>query len=81
MLFPGKLKEYNPLNTTMEKINKFLKQFGELDKKKKTYLISAFVIIFILVWAFMSAAIITGNFNRSQVRDGKKPTSEHGFLI
>ncbi len=56
----------------MEKINKFLKQFGELDKKKKTYLISAFVIIFILVWAFMSAAIITGNFNRSQVRDGNK---------
>ncbi len=38
-----------------------------LSKKKKAYLAGGLTLIGILLWAFISAGIITHNFNRSQV--------------
>lgn len=54
----------------MDFLRKLLKKFRRLDKKKKTYLIVALAIVFVMLWAFVSAGIITGNFNRSQVKNG-----------
>lgn len=54
----------------MDFLRKLLKKFRRLDKKKKTYLIIALAIVFVMLWAFVSAGIITGNFNRSQVKNG-----------
>lgn len=54
----------------MDFLRKLLKKFRRLDKKKKTYLIITLAIVFVMLWAFVSAGIITGNFNRSQVKNG-----------
>ena len=56
----------------MEKLKEHLKnlykRFNELDKRKKTYSIITFLIVMVMAWAFISAGIITGNFNRSQIQ-------------
>lgn len=39
----------------------------ELSKKRKTYLLAFLTIAGVLAWAFISAGIITHNFNRSQL--------------
>ena len=41
-----------------------------MDKKKRVYLLVVLGIIFVMSWAFISAGIITSNFNRSQVKGG-----------
>lgn len=42
-----------------------------LSKKKRTYFISAGIVIGVLLWAFVTAKIITHDFNRQQV-NGKQ---------
>lgn len=42
----------------------------EMDKKKRAYLIVVLAIVFVMLWAFISAGFITANFNRSQVKGG-----------
>ena len=54
----------------MEKIKKIIERIKNLDKKKKSYLIAMTLIIFVMAWAFISAGVITCNFNRSQISDG-----------
>lgn len=39
-----------------------------LDKKKRSYLFATIAIIFVMAWAFISAGIITSNFNRAQLK-------------
>lgn len=39
-----------------------------LSKKQKTYIGALAVIVGIWVWAFISAGVITHNFNRSQLQ-------------
>ena len=67
----------------MDRIRKITEKIKGLDKKHKVYLVTAFAIIFILVWAFVSAAVITGNFNRAQVRNGgdKQKVDAVGIII
>ena len=55
----------------MDLIRKLLKLFRSLDKKKKAYLLAGFFVIFIMLWAFISAGLITCNFNRAQVKGGQ----------
>src|SRR5574344_1741204 len=47
-------------------LNNFMK-FIKLSKKRTTYLTALIVFVGILLWAFLSAAIITHNFHRSQL--------------
>lgn len=56
----------------MDIIRKWLKYFRNMDKKKRTYLIITLSIIFVMAWAFISASLITGNFNRTQLKDTEK---------
>ena len=61
----------------------YVEKFKGLDKKKKTYLIAFSVLIFIMIWAFISAAVITGNFNRAQVKNNsdKQKVDAIGIII
>ena len=54
----------------MDVLRNFYEKIKKLDKKKKTYLVVVFGLIFVMLWAFISAGIITANFNRSQVKGG-----------
>ena len=56
----------------METIKFIISKFNALDKKKKIYLVVILFVIGIMLWAFLTAAIITINFNRSQVKDGHR---------
>ena len=49
-------------------IAKIKSRWVKMDKRQKAYFFIAFVISMILVWAFISAGVITGNFNRSMVK-------------
>ena len=59
----------------MDNLRRLLKKFRQLDKKKKVYIITIFLIIGVMFWAFITASLITGKFNRSQLKtsvDGQK---------
>ena len=67
----------------MKIYRKFIERFKKLDKKKKSYLISIFVVIFIMLWAFISAGIITTNFNRAQIKgkENEQKVDASGIII
>ena len=56
----------------MEKLKKNIQKmhdaFLNLDKKKRAYLIAIIGIIIVMAWAFISAGVITSNFNRTQLK-------------
>lgn len=56
----------------MEKVKQKLKllyeKFLSLDKRKRSYLIAISLFVFVMAWAFISAGVITSNFNRSQIK-------------
>lgn len=56
----------------MEKIKEKLKilyeKFMSLDKRKRSYLIALTAFVLVMAWAFISAGVITANFNRSQIK-------------
>lgn len=55
----------------MDILRKILEKIKRLDKKKKAYFLVIFLIVGVMAWAFISAGIITCNFNRSQVSQSK----------
>lgn len=54
-----------------------------MDKKKRSYLIAVGAIIFIMAWAFISAGIITCNFNRAQLKgtEDEQKVDAYGIII
>ena len=59
----------------MENVKNILKnlykKFKSMDKRKKTYGIAIFLIVLVMAWAFISAGVITGNFNRAQLKNSE----------
>lgn len=57
----------------MEKFKTYAKnvfnKFISYDKKKKAYFIAILCVIFVMFWAFISAGVITSNFNRAQLKN------------
>lgn len=57
----------------MEKLKKFAvklyEKFKNFDKRKKAYVIAILAVIFVMLWAFISAGIITSSFNRAQLKN------------
>ena len=53
----------------------FTMKWKNLSRKNRAYIAAAVTIVGILMWAFVSAGIITHNFNRSQVA-GEKDRKE-----
>jgi LPS export ABC transporter protein LptC len=54
----------------MDILRTLLKRIREIDKTKRAYLFVILGIMFVMIWAFVSAGIITANFNRAQVKGG-----------
>lgn len=52
----------------MDNLRRILKKIREMDKKKRAYLFVLLGVVFVMFWAFISAGIITANFNRAQVK-------------
>lgn len=67
----------------MNYIKRWVKTFQKLDKTKQGYVIIALVIIVIMCWAFVSAGIITGNFNRAQIKNSanSQRVNAQGIII
>lgn len=53
----------------MDILRRLLKRIREMDKKKRAYLFVVLGIVFVMLWAFISAGVITSNFNRALVND------------
>lgn len=49
-------------------IDKIKNKINSLNKKQKAYLGGFIVFLAIMLWAFISASVITNNFNRSQIQ-------------
>jgi len=60
-----------------------INKFRELNTKGKAYVIILLAIIFVMGWAFISAGVITGNFNRAQIKNGanSKKINANGVII
>lgn len=67
----------------METLKKICERFMKLDKKKRSYLIAIFAVIFVMSWAFISAGIITCNFNRAQLKgsEDQQKVDAAGIII
>jgi len=52
-----------------ECIFKYYEKFKKADKRKQAYIIIFVFFVSVMAWAFISAGIITGNFNRSQLKN------------
>ena len=54
-----------------------------LSRKRKAYILALVTVIGILVWAFVSAGIITHNFNRSQLstQEDKQEALINGLIL
>ncbi len=54
-----------------------------LNRKQKAYLGAAGVFVAVLLWAFISAGVITHNFNRSQLQTDKnrQEAQIHGIIL
>ncbi len=67
----------------MEYFKKLYEKFKGLDKKKRNYLIAVFAVVFVMAWAFISAGIITANFNRSQLKnsENEQKVDASGIII
>ena len=59
----------------MKKVKKFIsnayEKFINYDKRKKAYILVILSIISVMLWAFISAGIITANFNRAQLKNAE----------
>lgn len=67
----------------MEKLKNLYSKFKSLDKKKRSYLIAVLVVLFVMAWAFISAGVITSNFNRAQLKgsENEQKVDAIGIII
>lgn len=67
----------------MNRLKKIFSEFQKLDSRKKSYTIIILLIVLIMGWAFISAGVITGNFNRAQVKNGadEQKVNAQGIII
>lgn len=67
----------------METLKKVYERFKKLDKKKRSYLIAVLAVVFVMSWAFITAGIITCNFNRSQLKgtENEQKVDAAGIII
>ena len=67
----------------MDILRKFLKWFRNMNAKKRAYFIVVLLVFLIMSWAFISAGVITGNFNRAQLKgsENKQKVDAYGVII
>ena len=55
----------------MDSLRRLIKYIRGLDKKRKTIVFVLLGLVGVILWAFITAGIITGDFNRSQVENSE----------
>ena len=67
----------------MDILRRLLKKFRDMDKKKRSYLIAIIGVIGVMAWAFITAGIITCNFNRAQLKgaENEQKVDALGIII
>lgn len=67
----------------MDNLRRLFKYIRNMDSKRRAYLIIGLLIIFVMLWAFISAGIITSNFNRAQLKgtENKQKVDAVGIII
>lgn len=67
----------------MDILRKIWLKIKSLDKKKRAYLVTVFLILTVMSWAFISAGVITCNFNRSQIQgtEDRQKVDAVGIII
>ena len=67
----------------MDILRRLLKKFREMDKKKRSYLIAIICVAGVMIWAFVTAGIITSNFNRAQIKgtENEQKVDALGIII
>ena len=67
----------------MDYFKRGINSFKKLDKRKKTYFLVILAIVLVMSWAFISAGIITGNFNRTNMRNSanSQKVNANGIII
>ena len=67
----------------METLKRFYERFKQIDKKKRTYLLAGLAVIFVMGWAFISAALITANYTRAQLKGtpNEQKVDAEGIII
>ena len=67
----------------MEILKIIYEKFKSIDKKKRTSLIAVLAVISVMAWAFISAGVITANFNRAQLKgnENEQKVDALGIII
>ena len=62
---------------------KSIDKFSKFNKRRKAYVIAILFVAFGMLWAFISAGIITGNFNRAQLNNtqDQQKVDANGIII
>ena len=55
------------IKSVLENLRKLYAKFSEFDKKKKAYIIGAISVLCVMFWAFITAGVLTNEFNRSML--------------
>lgn len=55
------------IKSVLENLRKFYVKFSKFDKKKKAYIIGAISVVCVMFWAFITAGVLTNEFNRSML--------------
>ena len=63
----------------MDFLRLLIKRFRGMDKKKQAYLLVILAIIFVMLWAFVAAGLITANFNRAQLKGNVNEQKVNAF--
>ena len=58
-------------------------KFKNLSKKKKIFLLVSFGVLSVLLWAFITASLITHDFNKKQLnsKDDEQQAIVHGIIL
>ena len=71
----------------MEKIKsqviKLYERFMGWSGKRRSYAVAIFLVIFVMLWAFISAGVITSSFNRAQLKgtEDQQKVDAKGIII
>ena len=55
------------IKSVLENLRKLYTRFSGFDKKKKAYIIGAISVVCVMFWAFITAGVLTNEFNRNML--------------
>ena len=62
---------------------KIIEKYKSFDRKKRIYILAILAVVLVMLWAFISAGIITSNFNRVQLKnkENEQKVDAQGIII